>query len=61
MAETFRAIRLTKTDGGQEARFVELNDADLMDGDVDVHVDYSTVNFKDGLALTARRSSGSGR
>jgi acrylyl-CoA reductase (NADPH) len=54
MAETFRAIRLTKTDGGQEARFVELNDADLMDGDVDVHVDYSTVNFKDGLALTGR-------
>ena len=54
MAESFRAIRLFKTDGGQEARFVELTDADLMDGDVDVRVEYSTVNFKDGLALTGR-------
>jgi acrylyl-CoA reductase (NADPH) len=54
MAESFRAIRLFKTDSGQEARFVELADADLMDGDVDVRVDYSTVNFKDGLALTGR-------
>ena len=54
MTDTFRAIRLYKTEGGQEARFVDLTDADLMDGDVDVRVDYSTVNFKDGLALTGR-------
>ncbi len=54
MAETFRAIRLAKTESGQEARLVDLTDADLMDGDVDVRVDYSTVNFKDGLALTGR-------
>jgi acrylyl-CoA reductase (NADPH) len=54
MAETFGAIRLFKTDAGQEARFVDLTDADLMDGDVDVRIDYSTVNFKDGLALTGR-------
>jgi len=54
MTQTFKAIRLFKTDGGQEARFVELTDTDLMDGDVDVRVDYSTVNFKDGLALTGR-------
>ncbi len=49
---TFRAIRLYKTDAGQEARFVDLTDSDLMDGDVTVRVDYSTVNYKDGLALT---------
>jgi acrylyl-CoA reductase (NADPH) len=54
MADTFRAIRMFKTDAGQETRFVELTDADLMDGDVDVAVDYSTVNYKDGLALTGR-------
>ena len=54
MTDTFRAIRLFKTETGQEARFVELTDADLMDGDVDVRVDYSTVNYKDGLALTGR-------
>ena len=52
MTRTFRAIRLFKTETGQEARFVELTDADLMDGDVDVRIDYSTVNYKDGLALT---------
>jgi acrylyl-CoA reductase (NADPH) len=54
MTDTFQAIRLFKTDAGQEARFVELTDADLMDGDVTVRVEYSTVNYKDGLALTGK-------
>ncbi len=54
MTATFRALRLSKTDSGQEARFVELADAELMDGDVTVRIDYSTVNYKDGLALTGR-------
>jgi acrylyl-CoA reductase (NADPH) len=54
MTETFRAIRLFKTDNGQETRFVDLTDADLMDGDVDVRIEYSTLNYKDGLALTGR-------
>ncbi|MFI4973548.1 MAG: MDR family oxidoreductase [Caulobacterales bacterium] len=54
MTDTFRAIRLFKTDAGQETRFVDLTEADLMDGDVTVRVEYSTVNFKDGLALTGR-------
>jgi len=51
---SFRAIRLSKTETGQETQFLDLTDADLMDGDVDVRVEYSTVNFKDGLALTGR-------
>jgi acrylyl-CoA reductase (NADPH) len=51
---TFRAIRLFKTETGQETRFLDLADTDLMDGDVDVRVEYSTVNFKDGLALTGK-------
>ena len=51
---TFRALRLFKTETGQETRFVDLTDADLMDGDVDVRVEFSTVNYKDGLALTGR-------
>jgi acrylyl-CoA reductase (NADPH) len=54
MTETFRAIRLFKTDAGQETKFVDLTDADLMDGDVTVAVEYSTVNYKDGLALTGK-------
>jgi acrylyl-CoA reductase (NADPH) len=52
MTDTFRALRLFKTDSGQEARIVDLTPADLMDGDVDVRIDYSTVNYKDGLAIT---------
>lgn len=54
MTATFRALRLHKTDGAPEARFEDLTDADLMDGDVTVRVEYSTINFKDGLALTGR-------
>ena len=54
MTDTFRALRLFKTDAGQEARFVELTDADLGEGDVTVRVEYSTVNYKDGLALTGK-------
>ena len=54
MPSTFRALRLFKTDAGQEARIVDLTDDDLMKGDVTVRVHYSTVNYKDGLALTGR-------
>jgi len=52
--ETFRALRAHKTDGGQEVRLEDITLADLMDGDVVVRVEYSTLNFKDGLALTGR-------
>ncbi|HEY5071822.1 MAG TPA: MDR family oxidoreductase [Caulobacteraceae bacterium] len=51
---TFRGIRLFKTEGGQETRFLDLTDDDLMDGDVTMAVSHSTVNYKDGLALTGR-------
>lgn len=54
MSETFRALRVHKTDAGTEARFEDLTEADLMPGEVTVRVDYSTVNYKDGLAVTGR-------
>ena len=54
MSQTFRALRLHKTDGAPEARFEDLALDDLMAGDVVVQVDCSTVNFKDGLALTGK-------
>ncbi|THD61263.1 MDR family oxidoreductase [Phenylobacterium sp.] len=54
MSAEFRALRVSKTEGGQETRLVTLSDADLMDGDVDVRVEYSTLNYKDGLAMTGR-------
>ncbi len=54
MSDTFRALRAHKTDAGQEVRLEALTPAELMDGDVTVRVEYSTLNFKDGLALTGR-------
>lgn len=51
---SFRALRVEKTESGQSAAIVELEDADLMDGDVTVRVEHSTVNYKDGLAVTGR-------
>jgi acrylyl-CoA reductase (NADPH) len=52
MSETFRALLVTKTDDGQKSEIVDFNEADLMDGDVSVDIAASTINFKDGLALT---------
>ena len=54
MTDSFRAIRVSRTDGGQSVELVDLSDADLMDGDVTVDVEYSTVNYKDALALTGK-------
>ena len=50
----FKAILLNKGDTGTDARITELDDARLPEGDVTVRVDYSTINFKDGLAITGK-------
>lgn len=54
MADRFQAYHIDKTDEGQSCRLTELDDGDLMDGDVTVKVEYTTVNYKDGLALTGK-------
>lgn len=55
MAERFRAILVTRDeDRKQTAAATEITDADLMDGDVTVRVEATTVNYKDGLAITGR-------
>jgi acrylyl-CoA reductase (NADPH) len=54
MKSRFRAILLKKDGNTQSADDVELGPADLMEGDVTVAVSHSTVNYKDGLALTGR-------
>jgi acrylyl-CoA reductase (NADPH) len=54
MADTFLAIQVSKDDEGQHVRFVSLTDADLMEGDVTVAVSHSSVNYKDGLAITGK-------
>ncbi len=52
----FNAILLNKNeDGTTNARLTQLDDAQLpADGDVTVRIDYSTVNYKDGLAITGK-------
>ncbi|MGD9543771.1 MAG: MDR family oxidoreductase [Methylocystis sp.] len=50
----FRAIRIDKNDQGQRADYVVMRAQDLMDGDVDVDVAYSAINYKDGLAVTGK-------
>lgn len=54
MDRRFRAIRIDKAEKGQKLDFVTLGEADLMPGDVTVAVEHSTVNYKDGLAVTGR-------
>jgi acrylyl-CoA reductase (NADPH) len=50
---SFKAVVIEKTDGGQAAPAIrQFSESDLMDGDVTVRVTHSTVNYKDGLALT---------
>lgn len=52
----FNAILLNKNDDGSTAaQLSQMDDAQLPeDGDVTVAVDYSTINYKDGLAITGR-------
>jgi acrylyl-CoA reductase (NADPH) len=52
----FRAILLNKNDDGStRAELTQIDDAQLPpEGDVVVAVDYSTINYKDGLAITGK-------
>jgi acrylyl-CoA reductase (NADPH) len=51
---TFKAIRIDKADKGTTAALTQFDEAELMDGDVTVAVEWSTVNYKDGLAVTGK-------
>src|SRR5215813_9431895 len=51
---TFRAILIRKTDDGQSVGLTDFDEKDLMDGDVTVRVEWSSLNYKDGLALTGK-------
>lgn len=54
MSETFKAIVAEEVDGKVRAALKELTTNDLPPGDVTVRVAYSTLNYKDGLAVTGR-------
>jgi acrylyl-CoA reductase (NADPH) len=51
---TFRAIVIDKAEAGQRIRLTDFDGKDLMDGDVTIAVEWSTLNYKDGLALTGK-------
>lgn len=51
----FRGLLLNKTeDGRTDARITEIDEADLPEGDVTVRVAWSTLNYKDALAITGK-------
>lgn len=52
MSGKFLGYQINKTDEAQTCELKQLSDDDLMEGDVTFKVEYSTLNYKDGLALT---------
>jgi acrylyl-CoA reductase (NADPH) len=51
---SFRAYVVDKPDGVYTVSVKTLTESDLMEGDVTIRVSHSTVNYKDGLALTGK-------
>jgi acrylyl-CoA reductase (NADPH) len=50
----FKAIRIDKDQDGYRSAYVDCDETELMDGDVDVAISHSTINYKDGLAITGK-------
>jgi acrylyl-CoA reductase (NADPH) len=51
---TFKAIRIDKAEKGTTVALTQFDEADLMDGEVTIRVEWSTLNYKDGLAVTGK-------
>jgi acrylyl-CoA reductase (NADPH) len=51
---TFKAVRIDKAEKGTTAALTQFDEADLMEGDVTIRVEWSTLNYKDGLAVTGK-------
>jgi acrylyl-CoA reductase (NADPH) len=54
MSKFFQGYQINKTETGQSCELKQLSTDDLMAGDVTIKVEYSTLNYKDGLALTGK-------
>jgi len=50
----FKAILINKQDGAQSVQVADVDDAQLPDAPVTVRVEFSTINYKDGLAITGK-------
>ena len=55
MTDTFKALQASETDGKVALAFTDLTIDDLPDGDVTIDVAYSTLNYKDGMALNGNK------
>lgn len=53
-ATSFRAVVVERDDAGQRAAVRDVDESALSEGDVVVDVSHSTLNYKDGLAITGR-------
>ena len=51
---SFKGILLTQHDRNTHAELTDIDESGLPDGDVDVDVAWSTLNYKDGLAITGK-------
>ena len=54
MSDHFKALLLTEDGGRTVSQIRELSNADLPEGDVLLAVEYSSLNYKDGLAITGK-------
>lgn len=54
MSETFTALLAEQSDGHTQVKRTTLEEAALPAGDVTIEIAYSSLNYKDGLALTGR-------
>ncbi len=52
--KTFRALRVHKLDTGIEARLETLSSSELSPGEVVIQANYSSINYKDALAVTGK-------
>lgn len=50
----FKGILIEKDDSGYRATVKDLNESDLPEGNVTIEVSHSTLNYKDGLAITGK-------
>lgn len=50
----FKGILINKDEAGYRAALQEIDEAQLPEGDVTVRVEWSTLNYKDGLAITGK-------
>ena len=52
MTESYKALVGVRDESGYRVEFQQLSSEQIRDGDVEVAVEYSTVNYKDGMAMS---------